>query len=134
MKGDFTKAKEISKETKQKVWERQKGRSIFAPYKPISVEMCCCHFVSKGGNNRHGKTTSGGVGYEWNIFGCYQLGNVNEHTHFDNNEPVNNLSNEEAIKVVENHLKRHYKGWELDKCSYHKGWDKKDYQVIRTDV
>lgn len=129
MKSESTKAKEISKETKQKVWERQNGKSLFAPYKPISVEMCCCHFVSRGGNNRHGRTVSGGIGEEWNIFGCYQVGNDNEHTRFDEGKSVNNLTNEEAIIVVENHLKRNYIGWELDKCSYHKGWEKEDYGI-----
>lgn len=130
-KSNLTKAKDITDDTKRKVWERQGGKSLFAPYQPITVEMCCCHFVSRTGNDRHGKSGSGGVGYEWNIFGCYQTPWTNEHNLFDEGKPIGNLTNEEAIKVVENHLKQNYCGWSLDKCRYHKGWEEEDYGVRR---
>lgn len=134
MKGDFKKAKEISKETKIKVWERQRGRSLFAPYKPITIDMCCCHYVSRTGNDRHGKSGSAGVGYEWNIFGCYQTPWDNEHDLFDDGKKIGNLTNDEAVSVVENHLKFNYLNWERDKCRFHKGWSEEDYMITRSNI
>lgn len=121
-KGDFTKEKQITKETKQKVWERQKGRSIFAPHLPITVEECCCHFVSKG---------QSGVGYEWNIFGCFQRYGIDEHKLFDQHKPIGNLTSDEVIQVIENHFKRNYIGWSKKKCHYIKGNKEKDYGIER---
>lgn len=124
MKSNSTKEKEISKETKIKVWERQNGRSIFAPYRPISIEMCCCHYVSRGNS---------GVGYEWNIFGCYQQPWLNEHYMFDGQISIDNnlnLTRDEMKKVARNHLVRNYSNWSEEKCKYHKYWKEQDYGVI----
>lgn len=59
MKGDFLEAKSITKETKQKVWERQNGKSILSG-KRITVSECCCHVLSRG---------QSGLGAVWNIIG-----------------------------------------------------------------
>ena len=127
-KSKQTKAHEISLETKKAVWERQNGKSIFAPYRTITVEMCCCHYVSRA---------NGGVGQEWNIFGCYQTAWLDEHKAFDGQlsdkeiKQITNLDREQMKIVVGNHLKKSYSGWSLDKCKYHKHWDWNDYEVKR---
>lgn len=125
-RGDFTKAKQISMETKRKVWERQKGRSILS-YLPISIEECCCHFVGRGVS---------GVGYEWNIIGLTQ----EEHRLLDENKPIkvngrDRYTNKEAQTLIRNHLILNYDGWALEKCKYHKYWEEKDYGIVaRTTV
>lgn len=117
-KGDFTKAKQITLATKQKVWERQKGVSILSHY-PITKEMCCCHFIGRGEKS--------GVGYEWNIVGL----TPDEHRLLDENKPIGRYTNQEAQTLLRNHLILNYKGWSEDKCSYHKYWEEKDYGVTR---
>lgn len=125
MKGDYTKAKQITPATKKKVWKRQKGRSILSNH-PISVEMCCCHYVGKGERS--------GVGYEWNIVGLLP----DEHRQLDENKPITvngriRYTNSEAQSIIGNHLKRHYNGWSREKCSYHKYYEEKDYGVTRNE-
>ena len=120
-KGDFTKAKQITPATKQKVWERQKGRSIISGL-PITVEMCCCHFIGRGEKS--------GVRYEWNIVGL----TPEEHRALDENKPLivnkrERFSNREMQTIIHNHLVENYEGWTLAKCSYHKYWGEKDYDV-----
>lgn len=117
MKSKRTKALEISRETKEKVWKRQHGKSLFAPYKPITVEMCCCHYVSRA---------QGGLGEEWNIFGCFQAPWADEHKAFDRQlsekqvKEMTNLSVEEMHTVVRNHFIRNYEDWSEEKCKYQK--------------
>lgn len=126
-KGDFTKAKQITQKTKQAVYERQKGRSILSG-QPITISMCCCHFVGRGEKS--------GVGYEWNIVGL----TPEEHMMLDQNRPlwiyksnsVTKLENSEMHQMIEEHLKENYNGWSKEKCSYHKYWEEKDYEVYRT--
>ena len=125
MKGDFTKAKQIKPETKEVVWKRQRGRSLLSGH-PITVEMCCCHYIGKGEKS--------GVGYEWNIVGLLP----EEHSELDLNKPIKvngriRYTNEEAQTIIGNHLNRSYKGWTREKCSYHKYFEEKDYGVTRNE-
>lgn len=118
-KSKRTKALEITLETKRKVWERQKGKSLFAPYSPISVEECCCHFIPR---------SQGGLGIEENIFGCVQKPWMNEHAVFDGNVLLSksnahkmNITQEEMRSVVRNHFIINYPGWNESKLKYKKG-------------
>ena len=125
MKGDFTKAKQIKPDTKEAVWKRQRGRSLLSGH-PITVEMCCCHYIGKGEKS--------GVGYEWNIVGLLP----EEHSELDLNKPIKvngriRYTNEEAQAIIGNHLNRSYKGWTREKCSYHKYFEEKDYGVTRNE-
>lgn len=120
-KSKQAKAHEISRKTKEIVWRRQNGKSLFAPYRNITVDMCCCHYVSRG---------CGGLGKEWNIFGCYQTAWLDEHRLFDESKPIGNLTSEQCDIVVKNHFKTKYPNWSKDKCKYKKGVD--DYGVMGT--
>lgn len=112
MKSKRSKALEISKEVKEKVWARQRGRSLFAPYLPITVEECCCHYIGRG---------QGGLGIEENIFGCYQRSWLNEHYWFDGQEkPKGNLTREEMRIVVANHMRMNYRNWNEKDLVYRK--------------
>lgn len=111
-------ATSIPKSVKENVWRRQHGKSLFAPYSPITVEECCCHFIPR---------SKGGLGIEENIFGCVQRTYRDEHRMFDGNELVSpkdaekfNLTREEMHSVVRNHLILHYPGWSEDKLVYRK--------------
>ena len=127
-KSKQTKSHEISYETKLAVYKRQNGRSLFAPYRTITIEMCCCHYVSRA---------NGGLGQEWNIFGCYQSPWLDEHKAYDGQlsdkqvKEMTNLNRQEMESVVSNHLNRNYKRWSKDKCKYHKYWELKDYEIER---
>ncbi|MBQ6217369.1 MAG: hypothetical protein IJK53_08320 [Erysipelotrichaceae bacterium] len=121
MKSKQAKAHQISMKTKIEVWYRQGGRSIFSG-RPITPEMCCCHFVSKG---------CGGVGEEWNIFGCYQGFDEDEHRLFDLHKPIGDMSAEECADKLIDHFSSLYDGWSKDLCRYRKGWKKKDYGISR---
>ena len=127
-KSKQAKAHEITKETKQIVWERQHGKSLFAPYKPITVEMCCCHFIPRA---------RGGLGTEWNIFGCFQAPWADEHKAFDHQlsdkevRKITNLTPDEMVTVVRNHLMENYDGWCEDNCRYKKGYELEDYEIRR---
>lgn len=125
MKSKRTKALEIDYQTKLNVWNRQNGRSLFAPYRPITVEMCCCHYISRA---------NGGLGEEWNIFGCYQTSWFNEHYMFDGQLNIDNnlnLTRDEMKTVVRNHLLRNYSNWSEDNCKYKKYKEISDYEVKR---
>ena len=99
-------------EVKKRVWERQKGRSLFSPYSPITVEECCCHFIPR---------SKGGLGIEENVFGCVQRPWKNEHLMFDGNILGSaNVSREQMRTVVRNHLRSKYKGWNEKKLVYRK--------------
>lgn len=122
-KGDYTKAKQITMDTKKRVWERQGGKSVISNY-PITVEMCCCHYIGRGEDS--------GVGYEWNVVGL----TPEEHQLLDQNKNlVRNgrvwYTNEQMQTIIRNHLIENYVGWTREKCSYHKYWKEEDYKVIR---
>lgn len=122
-------AHEITRETKEKVWKRQHGKSLFSN-RTITVDMCCCHYVSRA---------QGGVGYEWNIFGCYQSPWCNEHDAFDGKlsekevRKMLNLTAEEMKTVAGNHLKRNYNNWSIENCTYKKWYEENDYGVTRRE-
>ena len=123
MKGDLTKAKQITSQTKKAVWDRQKGLSLLSR-QAISVEMCCCHYVGRGEKS--------GVGYEWNIVGLTPT----EHMELDQNKPITFngrklYTNDEAQTLIHNHLLLNYEGWTKEKCSYHKYWKEEDYGIHR---
>lgn len=97
------------------MYERQQGKSIYPPYKDITVEMCCCHFISRA---------QGGVGDEWNIFGCFQSPWLDEHKIFDRQIK----GDWELYKeIAREHFLNHYEDWSEDKCKYSK------YQKIKVE-
>lgn len=114
-KSKSTKAHEISRETKKKVFERQGGRSLFPPFMPITIDMCCCHYIPR---------SRGGVGEEWNIFGCFQNDWLNEHRMFDLHQLPEN--------IVREHLKENYEDWSEEACVFHK-WYEDQYKLIRKE-
>lgn len=120
MKGDYTKAKEISLETKEKVLKRQNYKSI-SGVSLSGKQIDFHHYVSRG---------CSGVGYEWNIVAI----TFDEHRrlHDGNNIQVNGRDRctpQEFETLIHNHLIQKYKGWSKDKCKYHKGWKEEDYEV-----
>lgn len=105
-----TKAVSITKEVKERVWQRQNGRSLFAPYLPITIEECCCHYLSR---------SAGGLGIEENIFGCVQRSYRNEHMMYDGQiKPLTNLTRDEMKQVVRNHLIFNYPNWKEEDLLY----------------
>lgn len=107
MKSKRTRATEISRLVKQKVWERQNGCSIISGY-PIDVSECCCHFVPR---------SKGGLGVEENIIGLTPT----EHMIFDNNHV--GAKKEVSIKwreIARKHLMKHYPDWNEEKLRYKK--------------
>lgn len=114
-KSKSTKSHEISRKTKEKVWERQHGRSLFPPFMEITVDMCCCHYIPR---------SRGGVGEEWNVFGCYQSDWLDEHRLFDQHKLPN--------AIVMNHLIDNYQDWSIDACVFHK-WYEEQIKLIRKE-
>lgn len=122
MKGDFTKAKEISIETKNAVLERQKSFSIFGCF--LTSNTATFHHVVP--------RSSSGVGYEWNIVAL----SFDEHRAYHDHQPIKvngrvRYTWEEADTLIKNHLKLKYDGWELKKCKYKKGYEIEDYGITR---
>ena len=117
VKGDYTKAKGITLQTKEKVFKRQHGRSLLSNI-PITVNQCCCHVLGRG---------RGGVGYEWNIIGL----TYNEHRLLDENKPIYGVSNDEVVERIKDYLRSEYDGWSEEKCHYHKYFKEADYGVTR---
>lgn len=122
MKGDFTKAKEISTETKIAVLERQGYKSISG----VSLYGKAFHF-----HHVRFKSDSG-VGYEFNIVAI----TAEEHRlyHDRKNIKVNGRDRytwQEFETLMRNHLKMNYTGWSLEACRYHKYFKEEDYGVIR---
>lgn len=105
------KAHAISRKTKEKVWQRQHGKSLFPPFYKITVDMCCCHYISR---------SQGGLGDEWNIFGCYQSPWLDEHKIYDRALKSDTLNPNEMREVVSKHLADNYVGWNEKKCKYDK--------------
>lgn len=121
MKGDFTRAKEISLETKEKVLKRQNNKSIsgVSLYNK-SIEFH--HYVER---------SSSGVGYEWNIVA------ITSEEHRQLHDKVNIKVNghdyytwQEFETIIHNHLLLNYRGWGIEKCKYHKGWKEEDYGIV----
>lgn len=102
-----TKALQISIKTKQKVWIRQKGRSVISGV-PITVNECCCHFIPR---------SRGGLGIEENVVGMtYQ-----EHMIFDLNLPGDhNVEHQIYRKKARDHLIKNYSDWNEEKLIYKK--------------
>lgn len=124
-KGDYTKAKEITLQTKEKVLKRQDYKSI-SGISLAGKQVEFHHFVAR---------SSSGVGYEWNIVAI----TFDEHRryHDGNNIQVNGrdrYTNDEFTTLMRNHLIRYYNDWSIDKCKYKKGYEEKDYEVnVRTE-
>lgn len=114
---------EISNETRQEVYQRQKG---FSPFGNWLGNSCDYHHVVNSGLGVKG------VGYEWNIIALTR----EEHRSIHDHQPikVNGLikyTYEEAITIMKNHLKICYPNWCEEKCKVHKGWEIKDYKIIK---
>ena len=108
-----TKAEQIPRKVKEKVWERQGGKSLFSSA-PITVNMCCCHFIPR---------SKSGLGIEENIFGC----SPSEHRLFDENLLVSPSSRDEVKNIrsrwkakAEEHFKQHYPNWDPEELRYKK--------------
>lgn len=107
MKSKRTKALEISKKTKLRVWIRQKGKSIISNT-PISISECCCHFIPR---------SLGGLGIEENIIGL----TYKEHMIFDNNLIGSHKEESELYrKIATEHLKANYQDWNESNLFYKK--------------
>lgn len=103
-----TKALQISRDTKEKVWNRQQGKSIYSN-KPISIEECCCHYVSRARS---------GLGIEENVIGL----TWDEHPIFDLNEVGDHKEeHDEMRRLAKKHLKECYPYWNESILVYKKG-------------
>ena len=106
-----TKELKITPKTKQLVWIRQGGRSVYSGA-PISVDECCCHYVSRGRS---------GLGIEENIVGLTQ----EEHRIFDLNEPGDNKARQQEMRrKAREHLEKFYPGWNEEMLKYKKWYEK----------
>ena len=102
---------QITRATKTLVWMRQGGRSIYSG-KPISVEECCCHFVSRGRS---------GLGIEENIVGLTH----EEHRIFDLNEPGDHKEEWQKMRdAARKHLMKFYPNWNEEDLKYKKWYEK----------
>ena len=124
-KSRLTKAKEISQETKQKVWDRQHGRSIsgvaLSPYK---VQFH--HVIPR---------SDSGVGYELNIVAI----TFYEHSwyHDKNDIKVNGRNRYTWLEfeiLMKNYLKLHYRNWSEENCRVRKYAEEEDYGVVREEM
>lgn len=123
MKGDYTKAKEISQTTKEKVLKRQNGRSISGAALLTQVEF---HHVRPRSDS--------GVGYEWNIVALTPA--EHRQLHDKVNIRVNGRDRytwQEFETLCRNHLKIRYPNWTYDLCKYHKYWSEDDYGIMGRD-
>ena len=106
-----TKALQISPKVKNLVWIRQGGRSIYSG-KPISVDECCCHYISRARS---------GLGIEENIVGLTH----EEHRIFDLNEPGDHKKEwTEMREMAKKHLQSFYPGWNEEDLKYRKWYEK----------
>ena len=107
-----TKALKIPRRVKELVWIRQGGKSIWSG-KAITVDECCCHFVSRGRS---------GLGIEENIVGLTQ----EEHRIFDLNQPGDYRAIQQAMRrKARDHLMKFYPGWNEDDLKYRKWYERK---------
>ena len=124
MKSKQTKTKEISRETKQIVLQRQHYKSISGV--ALTEQSAVFHHVVFRGNQ--------GVGYEFNIVAL----TWEEHRRFHDGLSIfvngkERYSNQEFNTLMKNHLKLNYNGWTEDKCKYKKYFDEKDYGITRKE-
>mgnify|MGYP002626330784 CR=1 FL=1 len=108
-KSNLTKAKEISKETKEKVLTRQHHRSISGvALTPYNVEFH--HVIPR---------SASGIGYEWNIVAITHDEHRCYHDHAD---------------IMVNGRKRYtYLEFEI-LMKNHKRWEEENYQIKRKDL
>lgn len=123
MKGDYTKAKEISQETKEKVLKRQNYRSIGGEMLYGQIEF---HHVRP--------RSASGVGYEFNIVAL----TPQEHRNLHDKQNIkvygrDRYTWQEFETLCRNHLILHYNNWSYEGCKYHKYWKEKDYGIVARD-
>lgn len=121
MKGDYTKAKNISDKTKEIVLKRQDYKSI--TNEPLYNQQVDFHHVLP--------RSSGGVGYEWNIVALTRQ----EHREYHDKQNISvrgrpRYTWQELEILMHNRLKRDYVDWSIDKCKYHKYWKEEDYGIM----
>lgn len=124
-KSNLTKVKEITIETKQKVYDRQHGRSITGAFCPIEYGSFH-HFIGRG---------VGGHGYEWNIV----MLTFDEHRSYHDKKPIkvngrDRYTIEEFETLMRNHLVMNYANWSVENCKVHKYFEEADYGVIRRNA
>ena len=99
MKSKRTKALEIPKAIKLKVWERDQHKCIFCQ-RPVSYQLANSHFI---------KRSHGGLGIEENIMtNCLDC-----HHKFDDT-----IQRKEMLIYAENYLKSKYQNWNKEKLIY----------------
>ena len=119
-KSKLTKTKEISEETKRKVLERQRGKSLSGvALTPYNTEFH--HVIFRSGS---------GVGYEWNIVAITS----EEHRLYHDHQNIKVYGRErftwdEFDTIMKNHLKYEYPNWTEKLCKYHIYWEEKDYGI-----
>ena len=124
-KSKLTRLKEISPETKKKVYDRQHGRSITGAF--ISEERGSFHhFISRGQE---------GVGYEWNIV----MLTFDEHRAYHDKQPIkvngrNRYTVKEFETLMRNHLILNYDNWSVENCKVHKNYLEEEYGVTRRNA
>ena len=112
----LAKVKEITNRTKQMVLERQGGLSITG--RNLDGGVNYHHIVSKGCE---------GVGYEFNVVALHPIEHFNYHQGCKIQGEFRDWSPMEFDLFIDDYMKEHYSGWDRDICSYHPGWDEKDY-------
>lgn len=121
-KSKLTKAKEISQETKQKVWERQQGRSISGvALSPYNVEFH--HVIPR---------SASGVGAEFNIVAITSDEHRWYHDHA--NIKVNGRDRYTWLEfeiLMKNHLKLNYDGWSEENVKFKKYKEFDEYGITR---
>lgn len=120
MKGDYSKAKEITLKTKEIVLKRQNYNSI-SGVSLTGKEIEFHHVVPRG---------VGGVGYAFNIVAITKQEHRELTDHLDitiNGKPY--LTYKEFDTLCKNHLKLNYTNWSEKGCKYHKGWIEEDYGI-----
>lgn len=101
MKSKRTKALEISKEVKRKVYERDNEHCLLCG-RWVHESNACCHFIAR---------SQGGLGIEENILTlCSEC-----HTRYDNSE-----HRQELKKRFRDYLRGKYNGWTEEKLIYKK--------------
>lgn len=118
-----TKQKDITKETKLKVMERQNNRSISGEY-----------LIGKDVEFHHVRPRSNsGVGFEWNIVAITS----EEHRLYHDKKNIlfrgkPRYSWQEFETLMKNHLKLNYPNWTYEKCKVQKYFEEKDYGIVAT--
>lgn len=123
MKSKLTATKEITRDTKEKVLERQHHRSISGVALPSSAEFH--HYIFR---------SASGVGFEWNVIAL----TPEEHRAVHDRQPIKvngrvRYQPDEFDTLMRNHLIINYSGWSVDNCKYKKYKDEEEYGVVRRD-